>query len=138
MTTSTNCKSRTLSYKVECSTQSNFNYKYIICQQKLNSIYSNVIICFILTPFLTLPTQPLLPSPLKLQNFTIPNESLMSALVQFWHLFHVRYRKYKNRKFNLEKNWIYQYLSHIKGDLLSSKKQVRLRIWLLTNNDVKK
>ena len=24
--------------------QSNFNYKYIICQQKLNSIYSNVII----------------------------------------------------------------------------------------------
>ena len=29
--------------------------KYIICYQKLNSIYSNVIICFILTTFLTLP-----------------------------------------------------------------------------------
>ena len=52
----------------------------IICQQKLNSIYSNVIICFILTPFLTLPSQPVLPSPpLKLQNFTTPNESLMSV-----------------------------------------------------------
>ena len=48
----------------------NFNYKYTLCQQKFNSIYSNVIICFILTPFLTLPSQPLLPSPLKLQNFT--------------------------------------------------------------------
>ena len=54
-------------------------YKYIICQQELNSIYFNVIICFILTPFLTLPSQPLLPSPLKLKNFTTPNESLMSV-----------------------------------------------------------
>ena len=50
------------------------NYKYIICQQKLNSIYSNVIICFILTPFLTLP------SPLNLQNFTTPNRSLMCCV----------------------------------------------------------
>ena len=47
--------------------------KHIICQQKLNSIYSNVITCFILTPYLTLPSQPLLPSPLKLQNFTTSN-----------------------------------------------------------------
>ena len=30
----------------------NVNYKYIIWQQKLNSIQSTVIICFILTPFL--------------------------------------------------------------------------------------
>ena len=50
---------------------------------KLNSIYSNVFICFILTPFLTLPSQPVLPSPLKLQNFTTPNDSLMG------------YRKYR-------------------------------------------
>ena len=62
-----------------CSIQSKFNYKYIICQQKLNSIYSNVIICFILTPFLTLPSQPVLSFPLKLQNFTTLIESLMSA-----------------------------------------------------------
>ena len=34
---------------------------------------------FILTPFLSLPSQPLLPSPLKLQNFTISNAPLMSA-----------------------------------------------------------
>jgi hypothetical protein len=32
------------------------NYKYIICQQKINSISSSVIICFILTPFLSLPS----------------------------------------------------------------------------------
>ena len=48
-----------------------------ICQQQLNSIYSNVIICYILTHFLTLPSQPVLTSPL--QNFITPNESLMSA-----------------------------------------------------------
>ena len=46
-------------------------------ETKNNSIYSNVIIFFILTPFLTLPSQPLLPSPLNLQNFATPNESLM-------------------------------------------------------------
>ena len=55
------------------------NYKYITCQQKLNSINTNVIICFILTPFLTLPSQPLLPSPLKLHNFKALNEPLMSV-----------------------------------------------------------
>ena len=55
------------------------NYKYFICQQKLDSIYSNVIICFILTPFLTLPSLPLLPSPLKLQNITTPKRSIMSV-----------------------------------------------------------
>ena len=43
---------------------------------KLNSIYSNEII---LTPFLTLPSQPLLPFPLKQQNFTPKKESLMSV-----------------------------------------------------------
>ena len=76
--------------------QSNFNYKYyIIFQQKLNSIYSYVIICFILTPFLTLPSQPLLPFPLKLQNFTTPNGSLMSVCVQIWHLFYIRDRRYR-------------------------------------------
>ena len=58
--------------------QSNLNYKYI-CQQKLDSIYCNLIICFILTPLLTPTSQPLLPFPLKLQNFTSPNESLMSV-----------------------------------------------------------
>ena len=61
--------------------QSYFNYKYIICQQKLNSIYSNVIISFILTPFLILASQPLIPFPIKLQNFTTPNELLMSVCV---------------------------------------------------------
>ena len=50
------------------------NYKYFVCQHKLNSIKSNVIICFILTPLLSIPSQPLLPFPLKLQNFTTPNE----------------------------------------------------------------
>ena len=72
------------------------NYKYIICQQKLNKIYSYLIICFILTPFSTLPYQPLLPSPLKLHNFTTPNETLMSVwfvCVQIWHLFHICDRK---------------------------------------------
>ena len=43
---------------------------------KLNSIYSKVIICFILTPFLTLPSQPLLLSPLELKKFITQNESL--------------------------------------------------------------
>ena len=38
-----------------------------------------IFICFILTPSLSLPFQPLLTSPLKLQNFTTPNEPLMSA-----------------------------------------------------------
>ena len=78
--------------------QSNFNYKYVLCQQKLNLIYSNVIICFILTPFLTLLSQTLLPSPLKLQNFTTPSESLMSmcgVFVQIWHLFPIHDRKYR-------------------------------------------
>ena len=73
------------------------NYKYIICQQNLNSIFSNVIICFTLTPFLTLPSQPLLPSPLQLQNFITLNGSLMSVFVcvcvQIWHLLHMRDRR---------------------------------------------
>ena len=50
--------------------QSNFNYNYIICQQKQNAI--------ILTLFLILPFQPLLPSPLKLQNYN-PKLTLMSV-----------------------------------------------------------
>ena len=62
------------------------NYKYIICQQKLHSIYSNVIIWFILPPFLTQPSQPLLTSPLKLQNLKTPNETLMGVCLQIWHL----------------------------------------------------
>jgi hypothetical protein len=33
------------------------------------------------SPFLSQPFQPLLPSPLKLQNFTTPNQSLMSVYV---------------------------------------------------------
>ena len=61
---------------------------------KLNSIYSNGIICFILTPLLTIPSQPLLPSPLKLKKIITQNESLMSVGVQIWHLFYIRYRKY--------------------------------------------
>ena len=65
--------------KVRDKDQSNFNYKYIKYQLKLNSIYSNVIIYFILTPFLTLPSQPLLSSHIKLQNFKTLNESLMSV-----------------------------------------------------------
>ena len=47
---------------------------------KLNSIYSNVIKCFFVTQILTLPSQSLIPSPLKLHNFTTPNESLMRVL----------------------------------------------------------
>ena len=73
-------------------------WSHIICQQKLNSIYSNVIICFILTTILTLPSQPLLPFSIKLQNFTTPKEALMSVrcvYVQIWHLFHIRDRKYR-------------------------------------------
>ena len=65
------------------------NYKYIIRQQKLNLIDSNVIICFILTPFLTLPSQPLLPSHLKLQNYTTPNGSLMSVCADLGSLSHM-------------------------------------------------
>ena len=64
------------------------NYKYIICQQKLNLIYSNVILFFILTPFLTLPSKPLLPLSLKLWNFTTPNETPMGVcadMVFLWH-----------------------------------------------------
>ena len=48
---------------------------------KKTKIYSNVIICFMLTPFLTLLSQPFLPSPLKLQNFTTPNESLIRCVL---------------------------------------------------------
>ena len=55
------------------------NYNYILGYQKLNSIFSNVIICFILTLFLTLSSQPLLPSLFKLKKFTTPNESQMSV-----------------------------------------------------------
>ena len=66
------------------------SYKYILIKiwygfdpnsnTKYNKEY--VIICFILTPFLTLPSpQPLLPSPLKLQNFTTQNGSLMIVCV---------------------------------------------------------
>ena len=62
------------------------NYKYIICQQKLNSMESNVYICFILTPFLTLPSQPLLPSPLKLHNCTTPNEPKWVCVVCVWRV----------------------------------------------------
>ena len=40
---------------------------------------STVIICFILTPFLSQPSQPLLPSPLKLQNFTTLKLTLRSV-----------------------------------------------------------
>ena len=50
----------------------------ILYLKKTNSIYSNEIICFILTKFLNLPSQPLLPSSLKLQNLTTENESLIS------------------------------------------------------------
>ena len=42
--------------------------------------------------------KPLLPSPLKLQNFTTPNESLMNVCcvcVYIWHLFHIRDRRYR-------------------------------------------
>ena len=71
--------------------------------KKLSSIYSNVITCFILTPFLTLPSQPLLPSPLKLQNFTTPNEPLMSVCcVQIWHIFHVHVESIASKLFFYE------------------------------------
>ena len=46
---------------------------------KLNLIYCNHMFFFNLTPFLTLRSQPLVPSPLKVQNFTTPNESLMNV-----------------------------------------------------------
>ena len=74
------------------------NYKYFICEQKFNSINSNVIICFVLTPFLLLPSQTLLPSPFKLHNFTNPNGSLMSVCcvcVHILHLFHIRDIRYR-------------------------------------------
>ena len=45
---------------------------------KLNLNYT-VIICFILPPFLTLRSKPLLPFPLKIENVTTPNESLMNV-----------------------------------------------------------
>ena len=54
--------------------QRNFN-----CLKKLNSIDSNVIICFFLTPYYDPTSQTLLPSPLNLQYFTTPNKSLMSV-----------------------------------------------------------
>ena len=75
---------------LNCEYQSKFNYKYIICQKKLNLIYSNVIICFILTPFLTLPFQPFLLFPLKLQNFTTPKKSLMSVCADLASLSHMK------------------------------------------------
>ena len=49
--------------------QRNFNYKYNICLKKLNSIDSNVNICFILTPYHNPTSQSFLPSPLNLQYF---------------------------------------------------------------------
>ena len=66
--------------------QSHCKLQYILCHQKLNSIYSNVVICLTL------------PSPLRLQNFTTPNGSQMSVCcvcVQIWHLFHIRDRRYR-------------------------------------------
>ena len=49
-----------------------FTHLFLELQAQSNSIKSNVILFFILTPFLTLP------SPLKVQNFTTLNETLMS------------------------------------------------------------
>ena len=51
----------------------------ILYVNKINSIYPNIIICFIQTPFLTLSSQPFIRSPLKLQNFTTPNKSQLSV-----------------------------------------------------------
>ena len=62
------------------------NYEYIICQQKLNLIYCNVIICYILTPFLTLTSQPLLPSSLKLQNFTFTTPNVYRFGISFTYV----------------------------------------------------
>ena len=50
---------------------------HIICQQKLNSIQSNVVICFLLTTFLSL------------QNFTTPNEPLVCVCVDLAYLSHM-------------------------------------------------
>ena len=58
--------------------QSNFIQKYIMSTKTKFNLF-NVIISSILTPFLTLLSQPILPSPLRLQNFKTPNESLMSV-----------------------------------------------------------
>ena len=50
-------------------------------KNKLNLIYCNHMFRS-LAPFLTLNSQPLLPSPFKLQNFKTPNESLMNTIIQ--------------------------------------------------------
>ena len=77
------------------STQNNYKLK-LKSILYIHIIIYNIIICFILTPFLTLPSkpllpsqplqpsqpllpfQPLLPSPLKQHNFTTQNELPMS------------------------------------------------------------
>ena len=61
---------------------------------KINSI-PYVIICFILTPFLSVPSPPLLPSPLKLQYFTTPNEWVQFVCVKICRVFLIRDRKYR-------------------------------------------
>ena len=87
-----------LLYCVQCTqSQSNFNYKYLYyMQKKKNSIYSNVIICFILSPFLTLPFQPLY-LPLFSYRTLQPqmNHLWVCVCVQIWHFFYVSDRKYR-------------------------------------------
>ena len=85
------------SYMIKIILTEIFSFHRIILYNFIFSLF----IEFYFTPFLTLPSQPLLPSPLKLQNFTTPNESLMSVCcvcAQIWHLFHIRDRKYTRIK----------------------------------------
>ena len=83
---------------------SNSKYRrtYILNNCKLQVYYMskkttfNVIYCnhmFILTPFLSQPSQPLLPCPLKLRNLTTPNEPKWVWVCE--GDFHIRNRKYK-------------------------------------------
>ena len=68
--------------------QSNCKLQVYYMSPKQNLINSNVNICFILTPFLILPSQPLLPPPLKLQNFTTQNGSLICVCADLASLSH--------------------------------------------------
>ena len=69
--------------------KTNESYDIKICGIKsYTALLGDIIIYFILTPFLSLPSKPLLHSPHKLQNFTTPNEPLMSACVDLASLSH--------------------------------------------------
>ena len=82
---------------------------YMSTKNEFTLIYC-LIICFILTPFLSLHSQLILPSLLKLQSQMIPNECGLCVCGKILHLFHIRDRKYRFKiNFYVFNKWLFAY-----------------------------